>query len=30
MEKAACFDVGAGFEGELKKLVLVQNIALFC
>ena len=30
MEKAACFTVIAGMEGELKKSDSVQSIALFC
>jgi hypothetical protein len=30
MEKAACFDVAASLEGELKKSVSEQNSALFC
>jgi len=30
MEKAAPFSEFAGCEGELKKSVSVQNIALFC
>jgi hypothetical protein len=30
MEKAACFTVLAGLEGELKKSDSVQSIALFC